>query len=921
FADSGLPPFLALALVYAAGKKTWPPQGNQNRAAIIEYAEEYSTWVNSNAKKSSGSNAPFCALKKIEGKRPDIAKKINDQKRPFSYVTMQVLKELDRLNILVEEKSISLTPSYIHALFQPATSNRLSTKDSAAISSGFRAAVSILAEPENRTRHSAGEVFEDAILFLYATLIQYPGEKSGDAFEMAKLREKTGIDHTEIEQAEEMKEELAAAEIARSLMHDATDESETGRILALARSMIPAMRLPRNQDKIIDFAAGGYAGVVNRGDPDKLIISELAHDDIMLSARIAMNEALYLRPEPPQRPHRPQCRIAIDTSIRMWGTPRVVAFSAAVALVGTLHKEAQVKALVLTENGLEEAKLLSREGIASALAHITRHRHPGKEFSTFVSDQEDGEASQRVVIMSEDAWLDHEFQKSLPKSIHPETFVATVERDGKFRLRKVGEGSRIIRKAKFDTELLLRQPAKDVNLSRDKSPFDDSFPLILSTSPFPLRLTAAAKVDHSDYANGIGVAAVSKDKQVMLWDDAERAATVISSINSNEYPLSTHISGSPANMDSDPPYFNMILKGGVDKFSLMRVDIQSGESVRIPIDKTPWMNSPEVVWLQNCVAAINGIKYTVISMHTGEVTKSGTVGKNHHSRHISNRFWLSERSLCMLDPNGEVRTSELNTSFPEREFSCIADVPELDGIYVIRKNGEVYSLANSGRLKLEWEPQPNQHFHRYLPAAKTLYLSNRDNTRKSSYNLKTKRYNGGTPVSLDDLNNIYPDMPTNYSLHKKIATHTRICIFGDDLHMGFDNSKKRRKLGLTKVGKDTQLTYGSYSSTNEQDRYFTGSWKLMRSVKAFAGQSFTLGKVELDNKLVVWGDNRGMLHLTREGVNVQMTIVLSSGDYPALGCWMSNGTYFGPDYWHKSGARITGEEFIKYWNLLIKGAQ
>ena len=44
---------------------------------------------------------------------------------------------------------------------------------------------------------------------------------------------------------------------------------------------------------------------VKTGDFDRLLVSELAHDDLTLSVRIALNEALYLRREAPARDPRP----------------------------------------------------------------------------------------------------------------------------------------------------------------------------------------------------------------------------------------------------------------------------------------------------------------------------------------------------------------------------------------------------------------------------------------------------------------------------------------------------------------------------------------------------------------------------------------------------------------------------------------
>ena len=47
---------------------------------------------------------------------------------------------------------------------------------------------------------------------------------------------------------------------------------------------------------------GGISDLTNKGDFDKLLISEFANDDLVFLSRIANNEALYIQREiPPQK--------------------------------------------------------------------------------------------------------------------------------------------------------------------------------------------------------------------------------------------------------------------------------------------------------------------------------------------------------------------------------------------------------------------------------------------------------------------------------------------------------------------------------------------------------------------------------------------------------------------------------------------
>ena len=81
---------------------------------------------------------------------------------------------------------------------------------------------------------------------------------------------------------------------------------------------------------------GGVADITNRGPLDRLLLSELAHDDLTLAARVALNEALYLRREPPMREPPGALGLLLDSGVRLWGIPRVLATAVALALIAVL---------------------------------------------------------------------------------------------------------------------------------------------------------------------------------------------------------------------------------------------------------------------------------------------------------------------------------------------------------------------------------------------------------------------------------------------------------------------------------------------------------------------------------------------------------------------------------------------------------
>jgi len=151
--------------------------------------------------------------------------------------------------------------------------------------------------------------------------------------ESLSLRQRTGLETL----PRPAGEDLSPSQRVRGLLAEQIDDPELGGIVRLGRELLAALNLPRtlHRRQSDEPPAGGIADVSNRGPLDRLLVSELAHDDMTLAVRVAVNEALYLKREPPpQEP--PQGRlILLDCGIRTWGVPRALTVSVGLALAAT----------------------------------------------------------------------------------------------------------------------------------------------------------------------------------------------------------------------------------------------------------------------------------------------------------------------------------------------------------------------------------------------------------------------------------------------------------------------------------------------------------------------------------------------------------------------------------------------------------
>jgi hypothetical protein len=64
---------------------------------------------------------------------------------------------------------------------------------------------------------------------------------------------------------------------------------------------------------------------------------------VTLAVRVALNEALYLQREPPAREPPGGLEVFLDTGVRLWGIPRLLAASVGLALMANSGRQQGVR--------------------------------------------------------------------------------------------------------------------------------------------------------------------------------------------------------------------------------------------------------------------------------------------------------------------------------------------------------------------------------------------------------------------------------------------------------------------------------------------------------------------------------------------------------------------------------------------------
>lgn len=312
--------------------------------------------------------------------------------------------------------------------------------------------------------------------------------------------------------------DLPHGEQARRLVEAlGSDETHAGLAL-IVRDLMAALRLPQTLAEADELAGGGASDISNRGPLDRLLLSELAHDDLTLAVRVALNEALYLRREPPARQPERTLAVLFDSGLRMWGVPRVLGVAAALAL--TSRHPAGGAALAWRAEGRTPVPvdLLTKAGLESHLAALLTELHPGAALPAWQAALAEHAEVDVVIVTHRDALADPVFQRQLALVRFDRGFVVLVERDGLVQLHALPVGSpRPLAQVQVDVEkLFTRQKHRAAPAPLVTAEAGD-FPAIFRKRPFPLLLPVNAKMDLAVWS-GKGGLCVTSDRRLLAWE-------------------------------------------------------------------------------------------------------------------------------------------------------------------------------------------------------------------------------------------------------------------------------------------------------------------------------------------------------------------------------------------------------------------
>lgn len=288
----------------------------------------------------------------------------------------------------------------------------------------------------------------------------------------------------EIEISELQPQDEPASDYLNELMQD----PRTCGLASLARHIVAALNIPMQARGSNDLPLGGVSDITNRGNFDRLLLSELANDDTTLMARLANNEALFLRREEPPIKIEKERIVLVDTTIKLWGMTRAFAISAALACQERNPIGNTLRAFALGGNRYVDADLSDVEGVVKLMQRLDASLHAAEGLEKCLKSLPT--SSQEVILVTSVELLDDmAFARALQELLPQIDYLVTVSRDGKMKLIEIFNGHRrVLSESQFDLrDLLSRLPSKR---NKPRKIEEGDLPAFFSEKPLPLLFPA-----------------------------------------------------------------------------------------------------------------------------------------------------------------------------------------------------------------------------------------------------------------------------------------------------------------------------------------------------------------------------------------------------------------------------------------------
>lgn len=291
------------------------------------------------------------------------------------------------------------------------------------------------------------------------------------------------MDEPELE--DEVVEEETTVETDKDFIQQLIEEPKTFQVGSLIKRIWSGLRIPMRHLSPGEQPIGGISDMANKGDLHRMLLSEFANDDEVFMNRVANNEALYIQREIPPEENIFERIILIDTSLKNWGTPKVLAFASAIAVIRHPKAHSECKVFALGQAGIP-VSLDKPEDVIETLNLVSPVLNVSDALGKFFNEEHTEKDLEVFFITHQENLTDEKTRKVIHENRDRLKFLITTASDGELNFYKHHKGARKhIQKIKLPLKELWANPPqrkqKIQNINGKKTDLPQNYPILFPT--------------------------------------------------------------------------------------------------------------------------------------------------------------------------------------------------------------------------------------------------------------------------------------------------------------------------------------------------------------------------------------------------------------------------------------------------------
>lgn len=245
----------------------------------------------------------------------------------------------------------------------------------------------------------------------------------------------------EPELEDEIVEEETTVESNKDFIQELIEDPKTFQIGSLIKRIWSGLKIPMRHLSPGEQPIGGISDMTNKGEFHRMLLTEFANEDEIFMSRVANNETLYIQREIPPEENVFERIILIDTSLKNWGTPKVLAFASTIAIIKHPKAHSACKVFILGQTSIS-ISLDRVEDVVSNLNQVSSILEVSGALNQFFQEKHKAKDLEVFFITNQESLGNENIQKVIFENRDQLKFLVTTSADGELNFFKHHQGTR-----------------------------------------------------------------------------------------------------------------------------------------------------------------------------------------------------------------------------------------------------------------------------------------------------------------------------------------------------------------------------------------------------------------------------------------------------------------------------------------------